>query len=165
MHDVSLRARTDAVVALATIACAAVMGVIGRNMTRTRLEDVAGGAAEDVATLLADGLLSEGLTLDWIAADPELRRRAEEQLSHQLHRLNGSESLWTNVSVLQPTGDGWLVLVQVHEGVTERRIRGSGETIRIPDDPARQVPPLTSSVRGATGQTRTWHPCRGPWRA
>lgn len=148
MRDVSLRARVAAVVALAAIACAGVMGVVGMGITRVRLEEVAGGAAEDVATLLADGLIGEGLTPDRIADDPELQRRAAQQLAHQLRRLNGAESLWTNASVLKPVGEGWLVLVRADESESDRVIRGPGEMIRILDEAPRTVPSLTERVRG-----------------
>jgi HD-GYP domain-containing protein (c-di-GMP phosphodiesterase class II) len=148
MRDVSLRARVAAVVALAAIACAGVMGVVGMGITRTRLEEVAGGAAEDVAILLAEDLVSEGLTPDRIAADPSLQRRASEQLGQQLRRLNGAESLWTNVAVLKPEQDAWLVLVRADESESDRLTTVPGQTIRIRDEVPRKAPSLDEPVRG-----------------
>lgn len=148
MRGVSLRIRVAAVVALAAIACAGVMGVIGMGITRTRLEEVAGGAAEDVAILLADDLISEGLTPDRINADPALQHRASEQLGQHLRRLNGAESLWTNATILKPAGDAWLVLVRADESDSDRVIRAPGQTIRILDEAPRRTPSLTEPVRG-----------------
>ena len=148
MPEFSLRTRVAAVVAVAAIVCAVLMAVMGLRITRVRIEETAGGASMDVAMLLAEDLQEIGLTPQRLAADPELRERASQDLARHLERLNKAGSIWTNASILQPDGDRWLVLARADESGSDRRIRGVGETLRVIDQPGFRMPSLREPVSG-----------------
>ncbi|MFM7808312.1 MAG: hypothetical protein ACKPEA_10360 [Planctomycetota bacterium] len=148
MREVSLRVRLAAVVALVAVLCTLLMGVGGFYITRTRIEEVAGGAAIDVATLMAEDLQRLGFTPERLTADPELQKRASDELERQLKRLDETESFWTNASILLPAGDRWLVLARADRGDTGRDVRGRGETLQIIDQGEGTVPSLRKPLSG-----------------
>jgi HD-GYP domain-containing protein (c-di-GMP phosphodiesterase class II) len=152
MSGVSLRVRVAMVVALAAILCALVMGLLGLHITRTRVEDVAAGAALDVASLLATDLAERGLTPDRLTQDPALQAIACEYLEAKLELLNPAGLLWTNASILQPAGERWLVLARADSSGSDRVIRGPGDTLKIEDQAPFHVP---SCARAVAGRFRT----------
>lgn len=131
MRDASLRVRVAAVVAASCVVCVVVMGLLGTAITRERIEHVAGGASKDVAALLALELQAQGVTVERLAADPELQARVSADLGEHLQRLNRLQSGWTTATILQPAGDRWRVLARADISDSDRSLRGPGETLPV----------------------------------
>ena len=148
MKRVSLRVRVAAVVALAAIVCAVVMGLLGIRITRNRIEHVVGGASVDVATLVALELQAQGLIPERLANDAAARAKATQELDQSLIRLNKAGSTWTNVSILQPVGDRWLVLARADASGSDRVIRGAGETLQLLSGDGLAQPSFVHPVSG-----------------
>ena len=140
MRGVSLRVRVAALVALACILCAVVMGLLGLRITRTRIVDVAGGASIDVVSMLAAELEEQGVTPDRFATDPSMVTRAEAALAAALERLNKVGSVWTNATILQPDGDRWRMLAIASTLGPEHRLHRAGDVIEIgTEDPVQSL--------------------------
>ncbi len=131
MRGVGLRTRVAAVVAVACILCALVMGLLGLRITRTRIVEVAGGASIDVVSMLAADLEQQGITPDRFATDPSLEARACATLAAALARLNKVGSVWTNATILQPDGDRWRMLAMASTLGAEHRLHRPGDVIEI----------------------------------
>ena len=148
MRSVSIRFRVAAVVALAAILCATIMAMLGLRITRLKVEEIGEGAALDMAAVLSDELAERGMTPERLAADPALQERVHAYLDGRLELLNPAGLLWTNIAILQPVGDHWLVLARADSSGSLRVIRGAGESLSIIGGAPYQVPSLTTPVAG-----------------
>jgi HD-GYP domain-containing protein (c-di-GMP phosphodiesterase class II) len=148
MRSVGIRLRVAAVVALAAILCATIMATLGLRITRLKVEEIGEGAALDMAAVLADELGERGMTPDRLAADAALQERAHAFLESRLELLNPAGLLWTNVAILQPVGDRWVVLARADSSGSLRVIRGAGESLPIIGGANYRLPSLTTPVAG-----------------
>jgi response regulator RpfG family c-di-GMP phosphodiesterase len=140
LRGVSLRVRVAAVVALAAILCALVMGILGFRITRVRIGEVAGGASVDVVSMLAAELVAKGITPEAFQGDASMRGRAQEALLDAIVRLNEVGSVWTNATILEPEGDRWRILAIASVGGSEHRLHEAGDVIDIiAEDPKQSI--------------------------